>query len=408
MASCQSAGGGACTISGADDEGRPFATMTTDDITGGGGARYDLDGADSSGFTTSPGAAVANVEVNESYLPLRYLVRRELADSGGTGLHRGGVGVVQLIAPYHIHQPIQVLSFGQGLQHPCAIGVAGGEPGGQSGFAIMAVERGQGLLDVVGSAAPAEPAGPPGKAGGARRADGTEVPLPTAGMSMSPGEAQLLVSQGGGGFADPLEREPAAVAADVAEGLVSMAAADRDYGVVFRNGPGNGRSSGPGDSRSSGPGVPIPDPEATAARRHALRVERLGGREPLPALPPSSVPEGRQAGQRTRPFSHALVLVQEGGDEGPSPAGGAHLACRRCGTTICQATDDVYEHAVVRAVPAAARAPFALTYPGSEQFVVWHCYCPGCARQFDVQIGRRHEGVLRAAEPLLGPPPPDG
>ena len=85
MASCQSAGGGACTISGVDDHGRSFATMTTDDISGGGGARFASDGADSSGFTTSPGAAIANVEVNESYLPIRYLLRRELADSGGAG-----------------------------------------------------------------------------------------------------------------------------------------------------------------------------------------------------------------------------------------------------------------------------------------------------------------------------------
>ena len=76
MASCQSAGGGACTISGVDDHGRSFATMTTDDISGGGGARFASDGADSSGFTTSPGAAIANIEVNESYLPIRYLLRR--------------------------------------------------------------------------------------------------------------------------------------------------------------------------------------------------------------------------------------------------------------------------------------------------------------------------------------------
>ena len=137
MASCQSAGAGACTISGIDESGRPFATMTLDDISGGGGARADADGADSSGFTTSPGAAIANVEVNESYLPIRYLLRRELVDSGGPGAFRGGVGTVQVLAPYGAEGPVSVLSFGQGLQHPAAIGVAGGEPGMQSGFAIL-------------------------------------------------------------------------------------------------------------------------------------------------------------------------------------------------------------------------------------------------------------------------------
>ena len=42
-----------------------------------------------------------------------------------------------MLAPYGARGPVSVLSFGQGLQHPTAIGVAGGEPGSQSGFAIF-------------------------------------------------------------------------------------------------------------------------------------------------------------------------------------------------------------------------------------------------------------------------------
>ncbi len=282
MASCQSAGGGACTISGVDDHGRSFATMTTDDISGGGGARFASDGADSSGFTTSPGAAIANIEVNESYLPIRYLLRRELADSGGAGRRRGGVGTVQLIAPHEIHQPINVLSFGQGLQHPCAVGVAGGDPGGQSGFALMSADGAAALFDPAGRRTPVE--------------------LPRAGMSMIPGEVQLLVSQGGGGFGDPLERDPAAVALDVAEGLVTPEGAERDYGVVVEMTSGRA----------------VANPGATIARRHARRVERLAGRQPLA---PRDGPGGRR-------FSHAFDLVPGAGGYGPGlpalPHGAVH------------------------------------------------------------------------------------
>ena len=348
MASCQSAGGGACTISGVDDHGRSFATMTTDDISGGGGARFASDGADSSGFTTSPGAAIANIEVNESYLPIRYLLRRELADSGGAGRRRGGVGTVQLIAPHEIHQPINVLSFGQGLQHPCAVGVAGGDPGGQSGFALMSADGAAALFDAAG-----------------RR---TPVALPRAGMSMIPGEVQLLVSQGGGGFGDPLDRDPAAVALDVVEGLVTPEGAERDYGVVVEMTSGRAAAN----------------LDATIARRHARRVERLAGRQPLA---PRDGPGGRR-------FSHAFDLVPG--------AGGSDLVCRRCRTVLCKATENVYEHAIVEQVDAASRAPLGLVYAGSEQFVLRSCYCPGCALQFDVQISRRDQPVLRAAEPALG------
>jgi N-methylhydantoinase B len=40
----------------------------------------------------------------------------------------------------------------------------------------------------------------------------------------------------GGGFGDPLERDPARVAADMSEGYVTPEAAEAIYGVVLRDG----------------------------------------------------------------------------------------------------------------------------------------------------------------------------
>ena len=359
MASCQSAGAGACTISGIDQGGRPFATMTLDDISGGGGAGADADGADSSGFTTSPGAAIANVEVNESYLPIRYLLRRELVDSGGPGAFRGGVGTVQVLAPYGAEGPVSVLSFGQGLQHPAAIGVAGGEPGMQSGFAILDAAAAERMTSVVPSAG-----APSADAAGVE----SPVPLPTAGMTMSAGQVELVVSQGGGGYGDPLEREPDLVVADVAEGLVSPEAARLVYGVVVE----------------AAPGYPRLDQGATATRRDAIRADRLGGRTPRP---PTAV-----AGRR---FSEAFAIE-------PSRGAGtaAMLVCRRCGFGLCPTTENLYDHLLVRTSATSARAPLGLHYEGSEEFVIRACYCPSCGRQVDVQVGRADEPVLRAIEPL--------
>jgi N-methylhydantoinase B len=70
--------------------------------------------------------------------------------------------------------------------------------------------------------------------------------------------------QGGGGYGDPLLRNPDRVARDVRSGLVSVWSASLDYGVVL-----------------SEEGV---DPSATAARRRAIRVERLG-HEPTADMP---------------------------------------------------------------------------------------------------------------------------
>jgi N-methylhydantoinase B len=282
---------------------------------------------------------VANVEVNESYLPLRYLQRRELADSGGPGRWRGGVGTAQVIVPHRAGSPVQVLSFGQGLQQPCAAGVAGGWPGGGSGFAVL--DAGEAVTVL--------------RAGTSR-----EVPMPHAAMAFGGTESELVVSQGGGGLGDPIERDPDAVAADVAEGLVSAGAARRVYGVVL----------------SAGPGAPHVDAAATDAERQAIRSARLGGGPPAP--PASGPVPGR-------PFSWGFA--QEGG----------RLRCRRCGTDVA-AVGELWDRLSVTEVPTTLTAPLGLRYPGADGFVLRVCCCPACGRQVDVQVGRRSEPLVVAAE----------
>jgi N-methylhydantoinase B len=55
----------------------------------------------------------------------------------------------------------------------------------------------------------------------------SNVPLKQGDMFTRP-------SAGGGGYGDPLEREPASVCEDVADGYVSIERALKDYGVVIR------------------------------------------------------------------------------------------------------------------------------------------------------------------------------
>jgi N-methylhydantoinase B len=61
---------------------------------------------------------------------------------------------------------------------------------------------------------------------------------PKAGAHIQvPLDAEAIVrTGGGGGWGDPLERDPALVCADVAEEFVSREAARAHYGVVFKRG----------------------------------------------------------------------------------------------------------------------------------------------------------------------------
>ena len=69
---------------------------------------------------------------------------------------------------------------------------------------------------------------------------GGEKRLPTryADYPLKIDDVFRLDSPGGGGYGDPLEREPARVLDDVREGVVSPEAAARDYGVVVTCGGG--------------------------------------------------------------------------------------------------------------------------------------------------------------------------
>jgi N-methylhydantoinase B len=78
------------------------------------------------------------------------------------------------------------------------------------------------------------------------------------------GQIVRVVTTGGGGWGDPLEREPDLILRDVIDGKVSLAAARDDYGVVLL--PGAGENS------------LLVDERATNSVREKYRAERQSDR----------------------------------------------------------------------------------------------------------------------------------
>jgi N-methylhydantoinase B len=163
-------------------------------------------------------------EYLESYYPLRIETWETVADTGGPGLHRGGNGVD---VSYRFAEPGTIaIHDDRWLTYPW--GVNGGHPGA----------RGTKWLD---------------------RADGTHQVLPSKchDVPVAPGDVLHFVTWGGGGWGDPLERDPALVALEVDRGLVTAEGARR-YGVVVGS---------DGDR-------PTVDDEATRALREQMRADR--------------------------------------------------------------------------------------------------------------------------------------
>jgi N-methylhydantoinase B len=160
---------------------------------GGTGARPSADGLAATAFPS--GVASAPVEVVETTGPL-VIRRKELRrDSGGPGRHRGGLGQV-IEVEVRTGEPYVVSVLSDRFTQP-AQGYTGGRPGARAGFRAST---------------------------GSRRSPKLSATLPA-------GATFTLELPGGGGYFDPFERPPAAVAEDVAEGVVSAAAAAREYGV---------------------------------------------------------------------------------------------------------------------------------------------------------------------------------
>ncbi|MGK2939118.1 MAG: hydantoinase B/oxoprolinase family protein [Solirubrobacteraceae bacterium] len=229
-------------LNGVNAEGEFYIAPVTDTFAGAGGARAFADGVDLGGEIANVVSRWANVETQELNAPLRYLFRRVVPDSGGPGKYRGGVSHEYAFAPHETGgHPVGTTLLGKGTRAPMSLGLFGGLPGCNVAFATY--------RDANLNEAPESPA--------AIRA--AEIDDRAWGhVELSGGDVHFARVMGGGGYGDPIDREPDAVLEDVIAGLVTVPTARRIYGVIVDAAAGN------------------IDESSTRERRLEIRSERLG------------------------------------------------------------------------------------------------------------------------------------
>jgi N-methylhydantoinase B len=147
-------------------------------------------------------ATIPPVEILEAANPVIFTQWALRPDSGGPGRHRGGLGAVYEIEL--LERDGEAFLFGERGRH-APPGVLGGGPGAVNHF----------LYD---------------------QDDGPHEPPMASkmtGIKLHQGQRVRIESPGGGGWGAAVERDPAAVARDVALGYVTPEAATRDYAVVI-------------------------------------------------------------------------------------------------------------------------------------------------------------------------------
>ncbi|HMK80331.1 MAG TPA: hydantoinase B/oxoprolinase family protein, partial [Xanthobacteraceae bacterium] len=170
---------------------------------GGQGGSEAGDGVSALLWPTS--AANTSVELLEQRVPVLVAEKAYVADSGGPGRHRGGLGQrVSVRKLYGDGLPTLASVYPEGVGIEVA-GLFGGKPG-RSARGVVRDAAGAIVKDC-----------------------GTGQLVSTT----SDHEIVEVCLSGGSGFGSPYERPLAAIARDIAEGYVTAEAAARDYGVVI-------------------------------------------------------------------------------------------------------------------------------------------------------------------------------
>jgi N-methylhydantoinase B len=169
---------------------------------GGWGGRPFEDGESAAVTVCQGDVRIASIEELEMKSPVLFHTRCLRKDSGGPGRHRGGLG-----------STMHIKNLGEGrwnMERPrrqnCPPwGLNGGLPG----------EAGVKMLKTP--------------------SDAKFTPVDLSRHLVPEGSEVIINAGSGGGWGDPLEREPERVLWDVVEGLVSEESAKKDYGVVIAN-----------------------------------------------------------------------------------------------------------------------------------------------------------------------------
>jgi N-methylhydantoinase B len=330
-------------IHGRLPDGTYSVSLGTESFGGAGGGRAFKDGIDNGGDTTCLTASVSNIEHYEATFPMMYLFRRPVPDSGGPGKYRGGCSHEwAAITHGSPDRRFSLLAMpGCGVEVPPCAGVFGGLPGATASYTEFrdanARDYPTHLADCRGE---------------------EEEHISFGATEIAENDILHVRHCGGGGYGDPLDRDPELVLGDVLKGLVTVEPARDIYGVVIDM-----------ESKSV-------DAEATRERRSGLRRERLA------AGPGVELEERIGAAPSGRRVSEYLQVSERDGN--------AALQCTYCGHEM-PATSRWKDSVPHRRVPMTSAGPWRKDNP---DFGMWQFFCPSCATQLDVDIAYRDDPPL--------------
>lgn len=339
---------------GTNQYGEPNRGGGLDNAFVGGGAYAHRDGLDCQGHRHIPAIRLQNIERSENNSPMLYLYRAFLTDTGGPGRNRGGLSVGH---GYILHEKekMDLRAAGHCYEVPSSLGLYGGYPGAcnkrryRKGTNVrdqLDAKHWPNDLDAIGGELQYRPAKM------ARPEEFTKYDVYELGPSS------------GGGWGDPLEREPERVVDDIGLRAVSRQAAHDIYGVVVTEA---------GDL----------DAAATEARRQAMRQERLSW--PVEKTP-ANRPADDAAGDTVGLAGDAARYDRIGGT--------VWFRCN-CGHCIAPAAENWKPYARQSTMTAADIGPRIAIH---DELEAQRYACPSCGRLHGIEVKLKGEAPLFEVE----------
>lgn len=342
-------GGHGCPyFGGINQYGVPCAGVILDTFAGGTGGTPSMDGVDTGANMMNATSRISDVEIMELGLPVMYLARRDVPDSGGPGKFRGGMGGEAIYMVYGTNQ-LQFGTMGIGKKTPGGHGIFGGYPPDlqqnkyvlNSNIADMFKESKCPTtfdeLDLL---------------------KGNIIFPPSNSYAVPVKQFDIILFRwgAGGGYGDPLERDPEAVLRDVKMNAISLETAEDMYGVIIKQ-----------------PGMAV-DFEATQRQRELLREGRLHLRKEQPQIIPSS--DIRRKIMRLHEY---LEIIEK-------HSGERVIICVKCGNQFCSDVENYKNFAIYRENDLAdIKGRFLAS--GENPFVIYQEYiCPGCGTLLEVDV----------------------
>jgi len=202
---------------GVNQHGNYYVSTLSEGALDGTGARSCKDGDD-----TGAGLSSHNIEWIEANFPLLYLFRRNTRGGAGAGKYRGGTGSESALTVHDAPEgKIKGVALGVAGLRNSGQGIFGGYPGAPSLLMLtegtrveetIAVDTSPDRLDELG---------------------GSNKLLPYCEFNVGKNDVLYMRMSSGGGYGDPLEREPERVLRDVEDGIVSQQEARDIYGVAI-------------------------------------------------------------------------------------------------------------------------------------------------------------------------------